>query len=45
MLVLFLNRGFFFSVQFKSFDILEDQEVGILIFQGQIHMSWLLFKN
>ena len=45
VLVLFLNRGFFFSVQFKSFDILEDQEVGILIFQDQIHMSWLLFKN
>ena len=45
VLVLFLNHGFFFSVQFKSFDILEDQEVGILIFQDQNHMSWLLFKN
>ena len=41
----FLTMGFFFSVQFKSFDILEDQEVGILIFQDQNHMSWLLFKN
>ena len=45
VLVLFLNHGFFFSVQFKSFDILEDQEVGILIFQDQNHMSWLLFEN
>ena len=41
----FLTMVFFFSVQFKSFDILEDQEVGILIFQDQNHMSWLLFKN
>ena len=43
VLVLFLNRSFFFSVQFKSFDILEDQEVSIVIFHDQNHMSCLSF--